>query len=118
MKKRKKPFILIAIVVILLSVVGYVNMKSAFGKSANPDEQPSADAPPPLQTGTEQRDDMKQALKATMSGTNKMSISPEGGGPVKAPQRPLVENPEVPPSKPVPSDSQTGRLSDKPEARH
>lgn len=117
MKKRKKPYLLVAVIVTMLSIVGYVNLKSAFSGSSSPEETTNPDAPPPLQSGTEQKDDMKRALHDTMAGTSKVRISKEGGGGVKVPDRPLVVNPVPPAMRPSPSESQTGRLSDSPESR-
>lgn len=109
MRKRKKPYLLIAVVAVLLCVVGYMNLKTLFGSSEAPQAGPHADEPA---THAEKPVDQKEAMKAALrqsSGQRSIPLVDKGQGPTT---QPMVMNPEVKPQKPVPTDAQTGRLSD------
>lgn len=119
MRKRKKPYVLVAIVIVLLSIVGYVNLKTTFSQGPAPEEGNPAEQPATAEpTGSGSKDEMKAALVKTMSGgqtAKKPFAAPEA--PTAMPNQPAVTSPDRPPMKPVPSDTQTGRLTDNPNAR-
>ena len=69
MRKRKKPYVLVAIVIVLLSIVGYVNLKTTFSQGPAPEEGNPAEQPATAEpTGSGSKDEMKAALVKTMSG--------------------------------------------------